>query len=306
MVIGFKAFNKGLVCRGFKYRVGKLYGDIVGKLKLCSNGYHFCQNPLNVFKYYDINTSEYARVEAVGDIIAPGKNEEKSATNKLIVKNKLTLPQLMLEAAAYIKSRAAHMCGLNRTFSTILNNAYVSDSRYGCTFASAGTETNMLGGLGCQYAAAGRNSNVISLGGSANIAVLGDGSFAYNSGKNSKITATGNSSNIVTAGYRDKVSVLGGRNNIISTGKYAIITSIGASNSITAKGPNSTVIAIGHRDKAKAARGCWLVLAEWTFNNSGEYTLKCIKTTKVDGINIKPNTWYTLINEKFVEVASNG
>lgn len=36
---GYKAFNKGLTCRNFKYEVGKTYEE--QELGLCRKGFHF-------------------------------------------------------------------------------------------------------------------------------------------------------------------------------------------------------------------------------------------------------------------------
>jgi hypothetical protein len=46
----------------------------------------------------------------------------------------------------------------------------------------------------------------------------------------------------------------------------------------------------------KGTLGCWLVLAERKDN--GE--IKAVKTVKVDGENIKDDTWYTLKGGKWV------
>ena len=76
-VKGYKAFDKGLMCRGFQYEVGKEH-KTEGKLDLCSKGgMHFCENPLDVLRYYNLTTSEFAEVEAIGEVVTDG---EKSAT----------------------------------------------------------------------------------------------------------------------------------------------------------------------------------------------------------------------------------
>ena len=47
---GFKGFNKDLKCRGFQYEVGKSYEE--EEAKICNRGFHFCENPHDVFNYY--------------------------------------------------------------------------------------------------------------------------------------------------------------------------------------------------------------------------------------------------------------
>ena len=51
IIKGFKGFNKNLKCKGFQYEIGKTYTQN-GTIKCCKNGFHFCDNPLAVFKYY--------------------------------------------------------------------------------------------------------------------------------------------------------------------------------------------------------------------------------------------------------------
>lgn len=60
---GFKAYNKGLVCRGFQFEEGKTY-EVEGKPVRCgSNGFHACENPLDVLDYYDLCESEFTECE---------------------------------------------------------------------------------------------------------------------------------------------------------------------------------------------------------------------------------------------------
>lgn len=43
----YKAFDKDLSCRGFKYKVGKEYEE-TGDIKACEKGFHACPYPLDV------------------------------------------------------------------------------------------------------------------------------------------------------------------------------------------------------------------------------------------------------------------
>ena len=50
IIKGYKGFNPDLKCRGFQYDVGKEYDT--DKAVSCETGFHFCENPFDVFKYY--------------------------------------------------------------------------------------------------------------------------------------------------------------------------------------------------------------------------------------------------------------
>ena len=68
----------------------------------------------------------------------------------------------------------------------------------------------------------------------------------------------------------------------------------------TVEGKESVAMAIGYDSKAKGSLGCFIVLAEWK-ELGGEYHIVDVKSAKVDGEKIKPDTFYKLINGKFVE-----
>ena len=93
-----------------------------------------------------------------------------------------------------------------------------------------------------------------------------------------------------------------------SSGYFAKIGSSGDSAQIISEGKNSVVMAAGYNSVAKAKVGSWITLAEWV--DTGEvneigyriYIPKCVKTEYVDGENIKEDTFYKLVNSKFVEV----
>jgi hypothetical protein len=60
-------------------------------------------------------------------------------------------------------------------------------------------------------------------------------------------------------------------------------------------------VALGIEGRAKAALGSWITLSEWE-NKNLEWHRIDVKTKKVDGKRIKADTWYKLINGKFMEV----
>lgn len=65
VIKGYKGFDKELKCRGFLYEVDKEY-EQGGEIKCCNNGFHFCENPFDVFSYYPPNDSRYCEVHGSG------------------------------------------------------------------------------------------------------------------------------------------------------------------------------------------------------------------------------------------------
>ena len=85
-----------------------------------------------------------------------------------------------------------------------------------------------------------------------------------------------------------------------NTGNQSAATNTGNRSAATVEGKESVAMAIGYNSKAKGSLGCFIVLAECK-ELGGEYHIVDVKSAKVDGEKIKPDTFYKLINGEFVE-----
>ena len=67
---GYKGFDKDLKCRGFQYKVGETYKT--DNAEVCETGFHFCENPFDVFSYYppscEKGVNRFCEVEGGGKI----------------------------------------------------------------------------------------------------------------------------------------------------------------------------------------------------------------------------------------------
>ena len=95
---------------------------------------------------------------------------------------------------------------------------------------------------------------------------------------------------------------LDGEKSENATGDYSAATNTGNCSAATNTGKNSVAVAWGRESKAKAAKGSYIVLAEYGVWNGEEYPLLHAKMRKVDGKTIKADTFYRLKDGKFVEV----
>ena len=85
---GYKAFDKGLVCRGKQYADNMVFEE--DKAFICQKGMHFCAEPMDVFDYYPPE-SEFAEVEALDE--AETDDNRKYVTKKLKVGSKMSLKE---------------------------------------------------------------------------------------------------------------------------------------------------------------------------------------------------------------------
>lgn len=85
-----------------------------------------------------------------------------------------------------------------------------------------------------------------------------------------------------------------------NTGNQSAATNTGDWSAATVEGKESVAMAIGCNSKAKGSIGCFIVLAEWKEFEDGTYHIVDVKSAKVDGVKIKPDTFYKLVNGEFI------
>lgn len=91
-----------------------------------------------------------------------------------------------------------------------------------------------------------------------------------------------------------------------SNSDYGASSATGYKGASSVEDKDSIAVAWGYHGKAKGVIGSYLVLADWEGDEDDYWTqelwsLKGAKMVRVDGTNIKANTWYTMINGEIVE-----
>ena len=125
-------------------------------------------------------------------------------------------------------------------------------------------------------------------------------SAATNTGYQSAATNTGYRSAATNTGDQSAATNTGDQSAATNTGYQSAATNTGNYSAATVEGKESIALATGIKSKAKGKIGCFIVLTEWKEINN-EYHIVDIKSAKVDGENIKEDTFYMLKDGKFVE-----
>ena len=269
---GYKAFGKGMVCRGKQYEENKIFEE--DEAKVCQKGMHFCKRPLDVLDYYplvdeDGNMTEFAEVEALDNPVTD--DNEKYCSKKLKIGAKISFVKLVQAEINFENEKT----GETKTKTTSKNNARIGSS-----------------GNWEQIGSSGYSAHIGSSGDWARIGSSGNSAQIVSSGDWAQIGSSGNSARIGSSGYSAQIG---------SSGDSARIGSSGDSAQIGSSGKNCVICCAGNGCKAKGKIGSWITLSEWDCVN-GERTPICVKTEKIDGERIKEDTFYMLKNGEFVEV----
>ena len=102
MIKGFKGFDKDLKCKGFQYEIGGEYEE--REAKACQKGFHFCENPLDIFSYYQPADSRFAEVEGDGETDRHN-DDSKVACTKIKIGAEIKLPGLIEAGVKFILDR---------------------------------------------------------------------------------------------------------------------------------------------------------------------------------------------------------
>ena len=267
-VKGYKAFNKGMICKGKQYKENTTYEE--NGNEICEAGVmHYCENPFDTLDYYPLvnengEISEFAEVEPLGKVF---KRENKCATNKLHIKAKLGLKGFIKACVDFT---------LEKTKIEEIEDGIENDN-------------------GNNYAKIGSSGYSAKIGSSGDYAQIGS------SGDYAQIGSSGNSAKIGSSGYSAQIGSSGNSAKIGSSGDYAKIMSEGKNSVVMAAGYES-------KAKAKIGSWItlaeWIRTGE--MDNDGNYIWipRCVKTEYVDGKRIKENTFYKLVDGEFKEVES--
>ena len=295
----YKAFDKDLSCRGFKYEVGKEYEE-TGYIKACKKGFHACPYPLDVFGYYAPAGARFCEVEQSGKIDDSESN--KVCSSKIRIGAELDIRGLVKAAVSYVKERCTNECNAepgkpatagNRGAATAGDYGAATAGDYGA--ATAGDSGAATAG-DCGAATAGDCGAATA--GNYGAATAGDYGAATAGDYGA---ATAGDCGAATAG--DCGAATAGDGGAATAGNRGAATA-GDSGAATARGKASTgsnglSVARGKNVQVKGGIGAILVIAE---ERDDTYDIVDWKAVAVDGEVVKADTWYRLENGELVEV----
>ena len=314
----YKGFNKDMTCRGFQYEIGKTYET--DEADLCNSGFHACENPLDCFKYYSPAKSKYFEVE-IEDNGQRHTDDSKVVGKKIKIGAELSVAQICKIHFDYVKKRCIP------TRSTVAGDREsASAGEYGiasagkCGSASAG-EYGIASAGKCGSASAGKcgsasageyGSASAGYGGSASAGWYGGasageyGSASAGDGGNASAGEYGSASagygGSASAGWSgsasagDGGSASAGERGSASAGDYGVSASRGSSSA----GENGVAAARGEHAKVRGGIGSVLVVC---VEKKDSYDIAEWKAAVVDGVTVKADTYYTLKDGVFAEVA---
>ena len=240
VIKSYKGFNKDLKCRGFQYEIGGEYET--DSAKACEKGFHACEVPLDVLRYYAPATSRYCEVEQSGQLSKDGK-DSKVASSKIKIGAEIGIPGLVKAQIEWVKEA--------------------------CEKSSE------------QMAKEGH---------------------AAAQGWKGHAAAQGNYGHAAAQGNYGHAAAQGDEGHAAAQGNYGHAAAQGDEGHAEVKGKNAIAAAFGVNGAAKACLGSWIMAAEGAQDEEYNWNIVCVLTAKVDGEEIKPDTWYSVKNGKFVEI----
>ena len=272
----YKGFDKNLKCRDFQYEIGKEY-EMDGEIKVCNRGFHACESPFDVFDHYTMIDSRFCEVEQDGNISKEDRGT-KICSSKIKIKAELKLADMIYLGVEWLKE----ITSPEKIKTSIKDNS----SGYGAKIGSSGNDAKIgSSGNDAKIGSSGNYAQIGSSGNDAQIGSSGDGAQIGSSGDDAQIGSSGNDAKIGSSGNDAKIG---------SSGNYAQIDSTGEGCVIMCAGINSV---------AKASKGSWITLSEWSYSDKKQrYIPVCVKTEFVDGEKIKADTYYKLAGGVFKEI----
>ena len=256
MIKGYKGFNKGLVCRDKQYAENTVFNE--DKATLCERGMHFCENPLNVLKYYPYyasemkSFSEYAEVEAPENVTE--SKGDKSVTKQLKIGSKISFDELIKAGVEFNLSKEKF--DKEKSVATGKYSGASAVGRYSGASATGDYSGASATGDYSGASAVGRYSGAMVVGDCSGAMVVGDCSGAMVTGDYSGASAVGRYSGASATGDYNGASAVGRYSGASATGDYSGASATGDYSGVSAVGGRSGAMVVGDCSGAMVTGDC--------------------------------------------------
>ena len=243
-LIAYKGFNADWTCRGMQFEIGKTYTHD-GPIKLCENGFHACETPLDVWNYYPPIASKFAMVE-LGGVAESKSNDTKRVGSFMAIKAALDIAGLVNAQIEWTRKIAG-----DKNIASGNSSTAASSGDYSTAASSGDYSTAASSGDSSKAASSGYSSKAASSGDSSTAASSGDYSTAASSGYSSKAASSGYSSTAASSGNSSKAASSGDYSKAAcDTNGFACVA--GANG--MAKGNAGSALSLGYVDGKKRLR----------------------------------------------------
>lgn len=147
VIKSYKGFDKDFKCKGFQYEAGKEY-ELEGGITVCERGFHACENPLEVWDYYDMLDSRFAEVEQSGSLDREEGESTKVCSSKIKIKAELKLADIIKLGVEWLEERTSMPKDTDKDNSgdyakigSSGNYAQIGSSGYGAQINSTGEDS---------------------------------------------------------------------------------------------------------------------------------------------------------------------
>lgn len=278
----YKGFNRDMTCRGFQYAEGETYHTDTAEL--CESGFHACKYPLDVLAYYPPSSSVYHEVE-LDEVSDECEDDSKVCAKTIRVGARMDIASLVKASLKYNmskcnKSRRKRVTG-DQGVASVTGDQSVAYVTGGYSAASVAGYQSVASAAGIQSTASATD----------------DYSVAFAEGDCSAASATGDQSAASATCKRGVASATGKKGAAFAAGNYSAALATGYRGAASADNPTAIAVAWGLKGRAKGVLGAYLVCAEYKDDK-----LICAKMAQVDGVTIKADTYYVLVDGDFVEM----
>ena len=313
----YKGFNRDMTCREFKFEEGKEY-EQEGEIKVCENGFHACERPLDCFAYYSPGESVYHEVELNGEI-SKANDDTKIASRKIKIGAQLNIAGLVKAQFEYVKENTTTENTDPKT-ANAGNRGAANAGDYGAANAgyrgAANAGNRGAANAGNRGAANAGNYGAANAGdhGAANAGYRGAANAGDNGAANAGDYGAANAGNYgaANAGYRgaanagDYGAANAGYRGAANAGDYGAANAgyrgAAISRGSSSVGDNGVALVRGESNYGNKAKGGIGAILIFILEEEDSYKIEDWKAVVVDGKTIKADTWYKFEKGEIVEV----